>query len=58
MKNVAMTRKRIPCRTWTDRVPRHPHFHFSVTDEAGDVYELQLHAGDLVWWLDSVAVEG
>ena len=43
---------------WIDRVPRHPHFYFSVTDESGDVYQLQLQGGDLVWWLDSVAVEG
>jgi hypothetical protein len=43
---------------WTDRVPRHPHFYFSVTDESGDVYQLQLQSGDLVWWLDSVVVEG
>ena len=43
---------------WTDRVPRHPHFLFSVTDESGDVYQLQLHSGELVWWLDSVTVEG
>ena len=25
---------------------------------AGDVCELQLSAADLVWWLDSVTVEG
>jgi hypothetical protein len=43
---------------WIDRVPRHPHFFFSVTDENGDVYQLQLQGGDLVWWLDSVALEG
>ena len=43
---------------WIDRVPRHPHFYFSVTDESGDVYQLQLQSGDLVWWLDSVMVEG
>jgi len=43
---------------WIDRVPRHPHFYFSVTDESGDVYQLQLQGGDLVWWLDSVTVEG
>ncbi len=43
---------------WIDRVPRHPHFYFSVTDESGDVYQLQLQAADLVWWLDAVTVEG
>jgi hypothetical protein len=43
---------------WVDRAERHPRFHFSVTDESGDVYHLQLSAADLVWWLESVALEG
>lgn len=43
---------------WVDRAGRHPRFHFSVTDESGDVYQLQLSAADLVWWLESVALEG
>lgn len=43
---------------WVDRAGRHPRFYFSVTVESGDVYQLQLHAADLVWWLDSVALEG
>ncbi|HTM58016.1 MAG TPA: hypothetical protein VL123_06345 [Candidatus Udaeobacter sp.] len=42
---------------WIDRVPRHPHFYFSVTDESGGVYQLQLQSGDLLWWLDAVMVE-
>jgi hypothetical protein len=29
-----------------------------VTDESGDIYQLQLQSGDLIWWLDSVTVEG
>jgi hypothetical protein len=43
---------------WIDRVPRHPHFYFSVTVESGDVYQLQLQAADLIWWLDAVTLEG
>ena len=43
---------------WVDRSGRHPRFYFSVTAEDGDIYQLQLHAGDLVWWLDSVTLEG
>jgi hypothetical protein len=43
---------------WADRSGRHPRFYFSVTDESGDVYQLQLHGADLVWWLDSVTMEG
>ena len=42
---------------WIDRVGKHPRFYFSVTDESGDVYQLQLHGGDLLWWLDSVSLE-
>ncbi len=43
---------------WVDRAGRHPRFYFSVAVESGDVYQLNLHGGDLVWWLDSVALEG
>ncbi len=43
---------------WIDRAGRHPHFYFSVTSDSGDVYQLRLHGGDLVWWLDSVTLEG
>ena len=41
-----------------DRAGKHPRFYFSVTDAAGDVYQLQLQTGDLVWWLDTVTLEG
>ena len=43
---------------WVDRAGRHPRFYFSVTAESGDVYQLQLHAGDLLWRVDSVVLEG
>jgi len=43
---------------WLDRAGRHPHFYFSVTDENGDVYQLQLQSADMLWRLDSVALEG
>lgn len=42
---------------WVDRSGKHPRFYFSVTDENGDIYQLQLQAGDLLWWLDSVSLE-
>jgi hypothetical protein len=61
---VAFTRKgrehrvvRVNAR-WIDRVPRHPHFYFSVTVDSGDVYQLQLQGADLVWWLDTVTLDG
>lgn len=43
---------------WLDRAGRHPSHHFSVTDEHGDVYQLRLQTADMVWWLDSVTLEG
>ena len=43
---------------WTDRAGRHPSFHFSVTADSGDIYELRLDSGELVWWLESVTLEG
>jgi hypothetical protein len=43
---------------WTERAGRHPSFFFSITDESGDVYQLQLQSAEMLWWLDSVALEG
>ena len=43
---------------WIDRAGRHPSFFFSVTVESGDVYQLQVQGADLVWRVDSVALEG
>ena len=43
---------------WIDRAGRHPQFFFSVADGNGDVYQLRLSAADLVWWLESVTLEG
>ena len=43
---------------WLDRGGRHPSHYFSVTDEHGDVYQLQLQTADMVWRLDSVTLEG
>ena len=43
---------------WVDRAGRHPQFCFSVTADTGDVYQLRLQSADMVWRLDSVALEG
>ena len=43
---------------WVERSGKHPSFFFSVTDDSGDVYQLQLQSAEMVWWLDSVALEG
>jgi hypothetical protein len=43
---------------WIDRAGRHPSFHFSVTVESGDVYQLRVQGADLMWRVESVALEG
>jgi hypothetical protein len=43
---------------WVDRAGRHPRFYFSVTTDAGDVYQLQLQSADMVWRVDHVTLEG
>jgi len=43
---------------WVERSGKHPSFFFSITDESGDVYQLQLQTADMVWWLDTVTLEG
>ncbi|HET9327001.1 MAG TPA: hypothetical protein VFQ05_09535 [Candidatus Eisenbacteria bacterium] len=43
---------------WVERTGRHPTFFFSITDQSGDVYQLQLQSADMVWWLDTVTLEG
>ena len=43
---------------WVDRAGKHPCFYFSVADESGDVYQLQLQGADLVWRVDTVSLEG
>jgi hypothetical protein len=43
---------------WVERSGRHPAFFFSVTDDNGDVYQLQLQSADMLWRLDTVTLEG
>jgi hypothetical protein len=43
---------------WLDRAGKHPSHHFSVTDEHGDVYQLRLQTADMVWWVETVTLEG
>jgi hypothetical protein len=43
---------------WVDRAGRHVRLYFSVISDSGDVYQLHLHAADMVWRVDSVALEG
>lgn len=41
---------------WVDRDGRRPRHHFSITDEASDVYQLALRGEDMVWVLENVTV--
>jgi len=41
---------------WEDRDGRHRNFWFAVTADTGDVFRLCLKTGDMVWWLESVAL--
>jgi len=43
---------------WLDRAGRHPSHHFSITDDHGDVYQLRLQTADMVWWVETVTLEG
>jgi hypothetical protein len=43
---------------WIDRAGRQTRHYFSVTTDSGDVYQLHLYTADMVWRVDSVALEG
>jgi hypothetical protein len=43
---------------WLDRAGRHPQLYFSAETESGDVYELRLDCGEMVWRVQSVMLEG
>ena len=43
---------------WLDRSARHPQFYFSTETESGEVYELRLDSGEMVWHVQSVMLEG
>ena len=43
---------------WEDREGMQKLLYFSVTSTMGDVFQLKLHAGDMLWTLESVALDG
>ncbi len=43
---------------WLDRAPRHPQLYFSAETDSGDVYEIRLDTGQMLWHLQSVLLEG
>ncbi|MBN1827346.1 MAG: hypothetical protein JW958_13890 [Candidatus Eisenbacteria bacterium] len=43
---------------WEDREGGRKLHYFSVTDDAGDVYQLHLDGADMEWRLDFVMLEG
>ena len=42
---------------WEDRKGAHKVHYFSVQVPSGDVYQLEFHAGDLLWKLNSVMLD-
>ncbi len=42
---------------WEDREGQQKIYYFSVSVVSGDVYQLRFHAGDLLWFADSVMME-
>jgi len=43
---------------WIDSQGRHRLCYFSVTTDAGDIYQLRFHGGDMTWTLEYVMFEG
>lgn len=43
---------------WEDREGTQKLHFFSVTATTGDVFQLRLHTGDLLWTLETVALDG
>jgi hypothetical protein len=42
---------------WEDREAGRKLFYFSISDDAGDVYQLHLDAADMSWHLDFVMLD-
>ena len=43
---------------WLDRSHKHPQFYFSAETSTGDVFELRLDSGRMLWRLQSVLLDG
>jgi hypothetical protein len=44
--------------SWEDREGTHKNFYFAVSVGTPEVYQLCLKSGDMVWYLESVMMEG
>jgi len=47
---------KVNCR-WMDREGTAKIYYFSITSDSGDVYQIHLNTGDMIWHLDLVMVE-
>ena len=43
---------------WEDREGMQKLHYFSVTATTGDLFQLKLHTGDLLWTLETVTLDG
>lgn len=43
--------------SWEDREGKHKNFFFAVSVDSGEVYQISLRTGEMVWYLESVMME-
>jgi hypothetical protein len=43
---------------WEDREGMQKLLYFSVTATTGDLFQLKFHAGDMLWTLETVTLDG
>ena len=43
--------------SWEDREGKHKNFYFAVSVGSGDVYQISLKGGEMVWYLESVTMD-
>jgi hypothetical protein len=43
--------------SWEDREGKHKSYYFSVSVKTGEVYQLCLRTGDMLWYLESVMMD-
>lgn len=44
--------------SWEDREGKHKNFYFAVSIGSGEVYQISLRTGEMMWYLESVMMDG